>query len=265
VTVSTVQDLLTLDIAGGVATIRLQRTSARNALDMALKGELAAAIEQAAERDDVRAVLLTGAGDAFCAGGDIVEMALNDNPVRSRARLRRLLDTIFVPLTEMEKPTVAAVNGHAHGAGLSLALACDLVIAAEDAHLSCAFSKVGLIPDCGALYFLSWRLPAHVVKDLVFTGRRLSAAEGAELGLINRVVPREQLDDVTETLARQLAAGPTVAYGMTKTLLARAHHLGLHDLSEFEAFGQAIAYATEDHLIARQAFSQKSIPSFVGR
>src|SRR5581483_1337070 len=140
----------------------------------------------------------------------------------------------FVPLAEMEKPTIAAVNGHAHGAGLSLALACDLVIAAEEASLSCAFSKVGLIPDCGALYFLSRRLPAHVVKDLVFTGRRLAAKEAAELGLINRVVPRDRLDEEAGTLARQLADGPTVAYGMTKTLLARAHHLGLHDLTEFE-------------------------------
>jgi len=258
-------DNLVFETSHGVATIRLTRVDARNALNMSLKRELAAAIELAADRYDVRAVVVTGEGGSFCAGGDIAEMVLNDSPRTSRSRLRNLLSDIFIPLAELEKPTIAAINGHAHGAGLSLAMACDLVIAADDAMMSCAFAKVGLVPDCGALYFLPRRLPMHLVKELIFTGRRFSAKEALEMGLVNRVVPSADLGDESTTLARQLAAGPTVAFGMAKTLLARSLQLGLHDMAEMEAFGQAVAYATDDHFEARRAFSVKDQPTFAGQ
>jgi 2-(1,2-epoxy-1,2-dihydrophenyl)acetyl-CoA isomerase len=257
--------LLSYELSEGVATITLRRVEARNALDMSLKGELAEAVERAGSDAGVRSVILTGEGGAFCAGGDIEEMVLNDTPVTSRARLRKLLADIFIPLHEMEKPTVAAVNGHAHGAGLSLAMACDLIVASEDAVMSCAFTKVGLVPDCGALYFLPRRVTMGVAKDLIFTGRRIKAAEALELGMVNRVVPAGALMEQARALAADLAAGPTVVYGMTKTLLSRSSHLGLRDLAELEAFGQAVAYSTEDHLSARGAFSSKTAPTFVGR
>lgn len=252
-------------VQNNVATIRLDRVEARNSMDMVLKGELAAAVEQAATDRDVRAVVVTGTGPAFCAGGDVSEMDLNSDPVTSRARLRTLLATVFLPLHEMEKPTIAAVNGHCHGSGLSLAMACDLIVAAEDATFSCAFVKVGLIPDCGALYFLPRRLPMNVAKELMFTGRRFGAAEGRELGLVNRVVPAAELSKHVEELARELAAGPTVALGLTKTLLDRSLHLGVRDLAELEALAAGIVFASEDHLAARAAFAAKSAPVFQGR
>ena len=159
-------------------------------------------------------MVVTGAGAAFCAGGDVLEMELNNTPTRSRTRLQVLLRDVFQPLAEMEKPTVAAVNGHAHGAGLSLALACDLIVAADTAVMSCAFSRMGLLPDCGALYFLPRRLPISLVKDLVLTGRTISAEEALAMQLINRVVPADGLAAAAHDMARQLATGPTVALGL---------------------------------------------------
>ena len=182
----------------------------------------------------MRCVVVTGSGPAFCAGGDVSEMDLNTDPVTSRSRLRTLLQTVYLPLAEMEKPTIAAVNGHCHGSGLSLMMACDLVVAADDAVFSCAFVKVGLIPDCGALYFLPRRLPMNVAKELIFTGRRFDAAEAKELGLVNRVVAPADLEKEAGELAAELAAGPTFALGLAKTL-ERSLLLSDRDYAEFEA------------------------------
>lgn len=252
-------------VASGVATIRLTRVEARNAMDATLKRELAEVVADAADDAEIRAVVVTGSGAAFCAGGDIEEMVRNDVPRNSRSRLRTLLAEVFLPLSQMEKPTIAAVNGHAHGSGLSLALACDLIVAAEEASMSCAYIKMGLVADCGALYFLPRRVPMTVAKELIFTGRRFSAAEAKELGLVNRVVPLTELETTVAELAAELASGPTVAIGMAKTILARSLHLGAHDLAELEAFAAAVAYSTEDHLAARTAFAAKAVPSFAGR
>lgn len=255
---------LAFDVENGVAWIRLSRPAARNALNMALKSELAETIAVAGDREDVRAVVLTGEGKAFCAGGDIDEMVLNDSPRTSRVRLQALLANIFVPLAQLEKPTIAAINGHAHGAGLSLALACDIALAADSASLSCAFAKVGLVPDCGSLYFLPRRVGIHVAKELIFTGRRLAADEALGLGLLNRVVPAERLLDEARTLAEELAAGPTTALGMAKSLLDASTSSTLSEIAQLEVYGQAIAYSTRDHLSARNAFTHKTSPRFVG-
>lgn len=256
---------LTVENASGVATVTLHRPDAMNALNMGLKADLAAAIGALAVDPAVRSVVLTGAGKAFCAGGDISEMALNDNPVRSRSRLQVLLREVLIPLAEMEKPTLAAINGHAHGAGLSLALACDLILVSEAAMMSCAFSKLGLIPDCGALYFLPRRLPMHVAKELVFTGRRFTAAEALEMRLVNRVVAPEAVLSETQQLAQQLAEGPTVALGLSKRLLDQSLQSSLNEMAALEAFGQAVLYTTQDHLAARQAFADKTAPAFTGQ
>lgn len=256
---------LAYSVDGAVATIRLTRVEARNALDVVLKRELAEVIERAGADAGVRAVVLTGSGNAFCAGGDVVEMDLNTDPVTSRSRLRTLLATVYLPLAEMEKPTIAAVNGHCHGSGLSLMLACDLALAADDATFSCAFVKVGLVPDCGALYFLPRRLPMGVAKELVFTGRRFDAVEARDLGLVNRVVAAADLAEETRRLAAELAAGPTVALGLAKTLLDRSLHLGSRDFAELEALAMGTVFSTEDHRAAREAFAAKSTPTFRGR
>ncbi|GAC1608905.1 MAG: enoyl-CoA hydratase [Mycobacteriales bacterium] len=248
----------------GVATVTLNRPDARNALNMDLKRSLADTFAALADDPAVRCVVVTGAGAAFCAGGDVVEMELNDTPTHSRARLQLLLRDVFQPLAEMEKPTVAAVNGHAHGAGLSLALACDLIVAADTAVMSCAFMRIGLLPDCGALYFLPRRLPVSLVKDLVLTGRTFSAEEALEMRLINRVVPAGELRAEAQRLATQLAAGPTVALGLAKRLLDQSLHSTWSQMATLEALGQAVCYSTNDHLAARAAFAERSRPTFLG-
>lgn len=258
-------DVVLLEVVDGVATVTLNRPAARNALNMDVKTRLAEVLAQINEDEQIRAVVLTGAEGSFCAGGDIVEMELNDSPRTSRARLAKLLDEVAIALAELEKPTIAAIEGHAHGAGLSLALACDIMITAEDAVLSCAFSKLGLVPDCGSLYFLPRRLPMNVAKELVFTGRRLSGTEAAALGLANRAVAPGTARKVADDLASELSQGATIALGMAKRLLESATSASLRELAQLEAFGQAVAYSTEDHQAARAAFRAKSKPSFTGR
>jgi 2-(1,2-epoxy-1,2-dihydrophenyl)acetyl-CoA isomerase len=256
--------VLSIEREVGVATVTLRRPEALNALNMTLKSELATAIRDLANDVDVRCVVITGEGKAFCAGGDIAEMTMNDTPVHSRSRLHVLLRDIFIPLAEMEKPTIASVNGHAFGAGLSLAMACDLIIASDAATMSCAFTTMGLLPDCGSLYFLPRRLPMSVAKELIFTGRRFGAAEALTMGLVNQVVPAGELETTTRDKANELAAGPTVAFGIAKRLLDQSHETTLHEMSQLEEFGQAILYSTEDHQGARAAFISKSKTVFKG-
>jgi 2-(1,2-epoxy-1,2-dihydrophenyl)acetyl-CoA isomerase len=256
--------VLSLVREDGVATITLQRPDALNALNMSLKSELATAVRELSNDADVRCVVITGEGKAFCAGGDIGEMTMNDTPVHSRSRLHVLLRDIFIPLAELEKPTIASVNGYAFGAGLSLAMACDLIIASDTATMSCAFTTMGLLPDCGSLYFLPRRLPMNVAKELIFTGRRFGAAEAQSMGLVNQVVPLADLGATTRAKAVELAAGPTVAFGIAKRLLDQSHETSLHEMSQLEEFGQAILFSTDDHLAARAAFINKSKTAFRG-
>lgn len=248
----------------GVATIVLRRPEAKNAMNMVLKRDLAAAITEVKRDDDVRAVIVTGSGDAFCAGGDIVEMELNDRPTRSRDRLRYLLEDLYVPLAEMEKPSIAAVNGHAHGSGLSLAMACDVVVASSSAVVSCAFAKVGLVPDCGALYFLPRRVGIGKAKELVFSGRRVKADEALQLGLVDRVVSLADLQDNVQEMAWAFAAMPTRALGMAKRLLDTSTSSTLREMAELEAYAQSVAYSTADHTAARESFVTKTAATFTG-
>lgn len=260
----TFQDL-TLVISKGVATITLNRVDAMNSLNMRLKGELAQAISNIAHDPEVRAVLITGNGKAFSAGGDIGEMSLNTSVTVSRERLQKLLADIFIPLHELEKPTIAAVNGHAHGAGLSLALACDIIVASDAAVFSCAFSKIGLLPDCGSMYFLPRLIGMNLAKELIFSGRRFTAAEAKEMGIVNHVYAADKLMVEAEKLAEEFASGPTKAFGQAKKIINRSLESTLAQIAELEAYGQATLYTTEDHKSAKDAFANKSTPVYKGR
>lgn len=251
--------------SGHTATISLNRPDAKNALNMEVKAALASAISSVANDPDVRCVVVTGVGDAFCAGGDIAEMALNDTPATSRSRLEKLLNEVTLPLAEMQKPTIAVVNGHAHGAGFSLALACDIIVASDDAVFSCAFAKVGLLPDCGSMYFLPRRVPMGVAKELIYTGRRFTAEEAQRMGVVNTVVAPEELARYGAELAASLGESATLALGISKSILDQSLQSSLREIAALEAYGQAVLYASEDHLAARTAFLSKSRPEFVGR
>lgn len=248
----------------GLAVLTLQRPDALNALNLELKSALADWLAGARYDDRVRAVLITGAGRAFCAGGDLSEMDPDRTPEVARQRQDQLLRTVFLPLAQLPKPVVASVNGHAHGGGLSLALACDIVIAADDASMSLGYVHRGLVPDCGILHFLPRIVGTARAKELLLTGRRFDATEAAAMGLISRAVPRDQLMDTALSTARTLAAGATVALGMTKTLVDRSWQLSLEEMSEAEAFSQSVCRSSRDHREGLAAFAEKRDAVFTG-
>jgi 2-(1,2-epoxy-1,2-dihydrophenyl)acetyl-CoA isomerase len=242
----------------------MNRPDALNALNMQLKEELADVWRVLVESSEVRAVLLTGAGRAFSTGGDIKQMDPDRGPDVTRKRMAKLLRDTVIPLARLEKPVVAAVNGHAHGLGLSLALACDIVYAADSAVLSMAFTRVGLAPDGGASYFLPRLVGLARAKELMFTGRRLTAGEALELGLVGRVLPDEELMPAALDLASTLAEGATVALGAAKRLLNESAMHSIEEMAELEAYGQAIAMSSDDHREGIAAFSERRKPEFKG-
>jgi 2-(1,2-epoxy-1,2-dihydrophenyl)acetyl-CoA isomerase len=253
-----------LVVVDGVATVTMNRPDALNALNNQLKADLAGVWREVASRDDVRSVLLTGEGRAFSSGGDIMQMDPDRGPEVTRQRMVYLLEEVVMPLAQLDKPVVAAVNGHAHGLGLSMALACDIVYAAQSAVMSFAFTRVGLAPDGGASYFLPRAVGLNVAKELMFTARRLSAEEAHDLGLVNRIFADDDLIEEATRLACKLAAGPPIAMGVTKRLLNSSLLRSLEDVAETEAYGQALAMSSEDHREGIKAFREKREPKFTG-
>ncbi|MDQ3663365.1 MAG: enoyl-CoA hydratase-related protein [Actinomycetota bacterium] len=255
-------------LADHVATITLQRPEAMNALDVATKDALRAAVEQAAADPDVRAVLLTATGRAFCVGQDLREHvdALDQlSPQELWSTVADHYTPIATALATMPKPVVAAVNGVAAGAGASMAFACDLRVLADTASFNTAFAGIGLSCDTGA----SWTLPRLVgharALDLLYHPRSVDAAEAERLGLANSVVTADSLAEEAGALARRLAAGPTLAYAAIKQALA---YSATHDLAESlvnEGAQMARTGSSQDHRDAVAAFVAKRTPEFHGR
>lgn len=258
--------MIRYDVSDAVATITLDRPDAMNSLTVSLKSALLDALRTAATGDDVRAVLLTGAGRAFCAGQDLREHATNLEAGKGLADTVRLhYNPIVELITTMGKPVVAAVNGVAAGAGASLAFACDLRVAAERAKFAMAFSGIGLAPDSGASWTLRRLVGPARATELLLLGEPLDAARALELGVVSRVVPADDLLKTATELAVRLAQGPTKAYAATKRALAFAASHGLAETLELEAALQDECAATEDHLAATRAFLAKERPVFHGR
>ncbi len=257
--------VLGIDLTDGLATLTLRRPDALNALNAELKDALAEWIRGAWDSDEVRAVLLVGEGRAFCAGGDLTEMDPQRSPEGARVRQEKLLRQVFVPLAQFPKPVVAAVHGHAHGAGLSLALACDMVVAAEDAPMSVSFTQRGLVPDCGALYFLPRIVGVARAKELLLTGRRFTGKDAEAMGLVMEAVPQDQVLTVARDRAKSLAAGATVALGLTKSLVDRSWNLALEQVADLEAFASAVTRSSSDHHEALASFREKRPASFTGK
>ncbi|MDZ4374284.1 MAG: enoyl-CoA hydratase [Phenylobacterium sp.] len=255
----------------GVATLTMNRPDARNALS----GEMLAALSDAAGRlagdPKVRVVVLTGAGGAFCAGGDVKGFAA-DSPGGSAApsfeqKLHSLRTGMELSrlLHEMPKPTLAVIPGAAAGAGFSMALACDLRIAANEAKLTTAFSKVGVSGDYGGSYFLSHLVGAAKARELYFMADVITGAQAAELGIVNRAVPAAELAQAAGELARRLASLPTIAIGHMKKNLNVAEHGTLTAVLDSEAIHMIRTMMTEDHKAASKAFVEKRAPVFQGR
>lgn len=256
----------------GIATLTMNRPEARNALT----GELLAALSEAAPRlaldPRVRAVVITGAGGAFCAGGDVKGFVADkgagagEGPTFDQ-RVNTLRNGMDFSrwLHEMPKPTLAVIPGAAAGAGLSIALACDFRIASEDAKMTTAFSKIGASGDYGGSYFLTHLVGPAKARELYFTADVISGAEAARLGIVNRAVPAAELASEAAALARRLAGLPTVAIGYMKKNLAMAEHGSLKDVLDVEAIHMVRTMATEDHKAASLAFVEKRPPVFRGR
>lgn len=260
-------DVCLYEVTGGVATLTLNRPDSLNALNGELSDALAKGLEQAAGDLAVRCVVVTGAGRAFSSGADLAEAQQRfegGGGLRPSEILRQRYHRIITAIVEMEKPAVAAVNGVAAGAGASLALACDVRVASDKARFIQAFIKIGLVPDSGANYLLPHLLGYGKALELALTGDTVDAEAALRLGLVNEVVPHDELATATKRWTDALATGPTKAYGLTK----KAMRFGAtHDLAstlDYEADLQDQAALTTDVAEGIRAFVEKRAPRYQG-
>lgn len=262
-------DDLLQSIDDGVATLTMNRPERRNAMSKAMLADLLEALGRLAADNAVGAVVLTGTDPAFCAGGDVKAMAEGKEfaagTMEEKARLLRGHMEISRLLHEMPKPTIAMVRGAAAGAGLSLALACDMRIAGTSAKFTTAFARVGYSGDFGGSYFLTRLVGTAKARELYYTADLLDAATALNLGLVNRVVPDDELESETRALAARLASGPRVAIAYMKRNMNAAENGTLGELLDLEAWHHTRCGMTEDHREATKAFVEKREPVFKGR
>jgi 2-(1,2-epoxy-1,2-dihydrophenyl)acetyl-CoA isomerase len=260
-------DTVLQQLDSGLLTITMNRPDRRNALNPEMTRGLVEAARRAAEDHEVRAVLLKGAGGTFCVGGDVKSMAEGRAPLPFETRLSNLRRGMEVSrlLHEMPKPVVAQLDGAAAGAGLSIALACDLRVAGASVKITTAFAKVGLSGDYGGTYFLTHLLGSARARELYLTSPVLSAQEAYALGMVTRVVPDAELEAGARELALSLAHGPSVTLGYIKRNINNAEHLSLEACFDAEAIHHCRSGETADHQEAAKAFVEKRKPSFSGR
>jgi 2-(1,2-epoxy-1,2-dihydrophenyl)acetyl-CoA isomerase len=252
-------------VEGGVMTLTMNRPDVLNALSPAMLAGLGDALSAAKSDDAIRAIVLTGSGRGFCAGADLDSEEMRTGRVDVSRMIRELYNPLVLTMRQCPKPIVAAVNGTAAGGGMSLALACDVVLAAESASFLQAFSRIGLIPDCGS----TWLLPRIVgdvrARAMMLLADKIPAAEALRLGLVWQVYPDGALAGEARRCAARLAAMPTRALDLTKQALTQSTGNGLGDQLEVEALLQGQAFRTEDFREGVAAFVEKRAPRFTGR
>ncbi|MFC0240376.1 enoyl-CoA hydratase [Rhodopseudomonas telluris] len=260
-------DIVLQHLDRGLLTITMNRPERRNALNQGMIRGLVEAAHRAKDDPEVRAVLLKGAGGTFCVGGDVKSMAAAGSPPpleQKVANLRRGMEVSRI-LHQMPKPVVAQIDGAAAGAGLSMALSCDLRVAGSSAKITTAFAKVGLSGDFGGTYFLTHLIGAAKARELYLTSPVLTAQEAQALGIVTKVVPDAEVEQATRELALSLAQGPSVTLGYIKTNINNAESLSLEACFDAEALHHSRCAETADHKEAAAAFVEKRAPSFQGR
>ena len=255
-------ETIIVEDAERIRTVTLNRPEIKNAINAVMWDELLEVFTDTNSDPDIRVLVLTGAGGAFCSGADLGGGVDTNTP--GLARMRHVGD-VCLALHRIPKPTVAKVGGVAAGAGLNLALGCDLVVASDEARFSEIFARRNLSLDGGGSWILPRLIGLHKAKELAFFADIITAKEAADIGLVNRVVPATQLDDFVDDWARRLAAGPPLALSMTKTLLNNSMAVSMSQALEDEARCQSVNFPTADMVEAITAFMQKREPKFEGR
>lgn len=251
-------ETLELRTSGSIVILTLNRPRARNAIDAQMREDLRSAVDHIADQQSYRGVILTGAGSAFCAGGDIRGMQERiDQGVRVGEigwRRQRELHETLEKLFALDRPTLAAINGGAVGLGLDLALTCDFVWAADSAVMASSFIGRGLVPDGGGMFHLPRRVGLSTAKELVFSGRQVDAGEAGRSGLVDRVLPAERLIDDAVSYLTDLAQHPATAQAMAKSILNGSFESSLSQVNTLASTAQAFCYASPDHLESVRGF-----------
>jgi enoyl-CoA hydratase/carnithine racemase len=259
---------LLYEVKDSIATLTLNRPERLNALGDTLRDDLYAAVLRASQDADVRVMVVTGAGKGFCAGGDVKAMNEAKEGRAERPLIDKvapLRDRVLLAMRDAPQPIIAAVNGAAAGAGMNLALGCDIRLASTAAKFTQAFVKRGLHPDWGGTYFLPRLVGMAKACELIFTGDVIDAREALRLGVVSAVYPPEELMPAAHELARKIAAGPPIAIRLAKRALYHSQDVDLRAALEFETFAQNIASETEDAREGIRAFVEKRPAAFKGR
>ncbi|HEX6386613.1 MAG TPA: enoyl-CoA hydratase-related protein [Anaerolineae bacterium] len=252
------------DAPGGVATITLNRPEKLNAFNDQMIRETTDAFKQAERDESVRCLVITGSGRAFSSGQDLADVQARQGDFSIGEHLRRGYHKLIKRMVTLEKPIIGAINGIAAGAGCGVALASDIRIASDKASFMLAFSRVGLVPDSGTNWFLPRLIGYARAYEMAITADKIAAAKALEWGMVNRVVPADQLMEAVAAWAQPLATGATLAYGLTKRAMHRSRNMSLDEALDYEAYLQEIASNSHDYQEGVAAFMEKREPQFTG-
>ena len=256
-------DILLYELKDGIATITLNRPDTYNAFNNDLSFQFIDALKQTRKDPNVRVVVITGAGKAFCSGQDLKDVKGKKRSLGESVEKR--YNPMVKLITGIEKPFICRMNGVAAGAGASIALACDYTIASEKAKMVWAFANIGLVLDSGSSYFLPRLVGRQKAFELATLGNKITAAQALELGLVNQVVAPEELDEAVHAIASRYAKAPTKAIGLIKRMLTRSFNSSIAEMLEMEKHGQEIAGRTEDYQEGVAAFNEKRTPVYKGK